>query len=134
VEDRPWGGSSQTAMNAALKVTVHRVRRRQTQVGDHESADRRARDQGGLKQHDVQRERSRQPVHADKVRDDRGTGGSIDGAHQRCQGDHRIDLQERRMADEGAQREQSRAGGEAELGHDQHPAAVEAIGDRAAPE
>ena len=115
----------------AERQDVDGVGGRQTEMRDHHPADCRPGDEPRVEEHDVERQRSGEPVVADQVRDDRRARRGVDGAEQRRDRDHRIDPEERRVAHERTESEQSRAAPEADLGHEQDAASIESVGDRA---
>lgn len=103
-------------------------------MGDHQSAECRTGDQGRLEQHDVERERTREPLEADDVGDDRRAGWCIDRPDQRRHPHHCVDREQRRVADEGSDGEQHGGARETDLGHEQDAAPVEPVGDSTARE
>ena len=75
----------------AERDDVDRIRRRQTEMRDHQAADGGARDQCRLEQHDVEGQRSGQAVDPHEVWNDRRASGRIDRPDQRRQRDHGVD-------------------------------------------
>jgi len=122
--DRPQRGGERRC--------VEQIRAGQAERGDEEAAERRPRDTRRAPVDVLDRVCGRELVALDQAGDDRVHPRDAEGVEGHREGDEDVDRPDVRVFERGVQREAEGDQRQEHLGHEQHPAAVDCVRDRAA--